>query len=184
MAKVTNTTAVAASDPVAGLVMGLPGAIEASEARGQRELVRSSVVPADMRGQRELFEALGFRFGELVDGDPIFVHAELPPGWSKAPTDHSMWSSIVDDRGRVRVNVFYKAAFYDRSASMSLERRYDVTGIYPDGDFRNRAGVAVVDKATGEHIWTGGQESWSAADAWLDANLPDHRDVVAAWKGA
>lgn len=183
MTKVTNTTAVVESGSAAALVMALPGGIEASEARGQAELVRSSVVPADMRGQREAFEALGFRFGEPVDGDPIFVHAELPPGWSKAPTGHAMWSSVVDDKGRPRVSVFYKAAFYDRSAHMSLERRYEARGVYPDGPGGDRAAIIVIDQATGETIWTGGPGARGEAYSWLDANRPNHRDVVAAWSG-
>jgi hypothetical protein len=184
MNKVRNTTADIQSDPAIGLVMVMagPGAIEAQEARGQRELVQSSVLPADMRDQRPALEALGFKFGEPVDGDPLFINAELPPGWSKAPTDHAMWSSVVDDRGRVRVNVFYKAAYYDRRASMRLAKRYDVTGIYPQAR-GERIGLAVTDAATGERIWTGGSDAWDEADSWLDANRPNHRDVVAAWSG-
>lgn len=182
MNKVRNTTADIQSDPAIGLDMVLagPGAIEAQEARGQRELVQSSVLPADMSGQRELFEALGFRFGELVDGDPLFINAELPPGWSKAPTDHAMWSSIVDEKGRVRASVFYKAAHYDRSAHMFLDRRYEARGVYPGGE---RTAIIVVDHANGETIWTGGPGAREEAYAWLDANRPDHRDVVAAWSG-
>lgn len=185
MNKVRNTTADIQSDPATGFaIMASPGAIEAQEARGQSELVQSSVLPADMNGQREAFETLGFKFGEMVDGDPLFIHAELPPGWSKAPTGHAMWSSIVDEKSRVRASVFYKAAFYDRSAHMSLARRYEARGVYPDGPGGDRAAIIVVDHATGETIWTGGPGARGDAYAWLDANRPAHRDVVAAWSGA
>jgi hypothetical protein len=70
--------------------------------------------------ERQKFLDLGFTFGDPVPGDPLFQQATLPEGWSKQPTDHSMWTKIVDDRGVERVEVFYKAAYYDRSAFMRL----------------------------------------------------------------
>lgn len=184
MNRVRNTTREIESNPAAGFAMCLPGGIEASEARGQAELVGSSVLPAEMGDQRPAFEALGFWFGERVEGDPLFIHAELPAGWSKAPSDHDMWSYVLDDKGRKRVSVFYKAAFYDRRARMSLARRYDIGGVYPNGPRGERTAVAVTDLATGERIWSGGPEDWSEADAWLDANRPGHRDVATSWDGA
>jgi hypothetical protein len=36
-----------------------------------------------------------------------------------------MWSSIVDDKGKEMVSIFYKAAFYDRDAFYIVDR--DVT---------------------------------------------------------
>jgi hypothetical protein len=52
--------------------------------------------------------------------DPIFCLAELPKGWKKRPTEHSMWSELVDENNVVKAEIFYKAAFYDRSAFMRL----------------------------------------------------------------
>lgn len=111
----------AAGDPLEAMMTLRPGGIEAQEARGQAELVNSEVLPTEILHctQADL-EALGFVFGELVEGDPIFRHATLPAGWSRAATGHSMWSDINDERGIARVKVFYKAAFYDRSAHMSV----------------------------------------------------------------
>lgn len=84
------------------------------EADGQRQLVASSELPKN--GPWDELEALGFVRGEDVPGDDPFVNATLPEGWKKEPTDHSMWSKVVDERGIERVAVFYKAAFYDRRA--------------------------------------------------------------------
>lgn len=98
-------------------------AIHIQEERGQSELVRSELLPSDMSPNREAYEALGFVFGEPAEGDPMFVRAALPAGWSKRRTDHSMWSVVVDATGEERVSVFYKAAFYDRRASMYLNSR-------------------------------------------------------------
>ena len=95
--------------------------IEASEAHGQAELVNSQQLPVENR-DRELMESWGIVFGDPCEGDPIFCQATLPAGWKKRPTDHSMWSELVDDTGTVRATIFYKAAFYDRSAFMSAKK--------------------------------------------------------------
>lgn len=113
------TTAVARGEPETFPLL-LPGGIEASERRGQAELVESSVLPTQMDPDREAYEALGFRFGEAVGGDPLFIHADLPPGWTRQAANHAMWSHLLDAEGRHRVTVFYKAAFYDRRAHMRL----------------------------------------------------------------
>lgn len=101
-----------------GLIEGTSGGIEASEARGQRELVESTQLPSKIRGREEL-EAMGIKFGEPCADDPLFCDAELPAGWKKRATDHSMWSELVDNEGEVRARIFYKAAFYDRDAFIS-----------------------------------------------------------------
>jgi hypothetical protein len=91
------------------------------ESDGQRQLVHSDRLPTDMgRNTVEEFEALGFKLGDPDPQDPLFRPATLPEGWSREGSDHAMWSSIVDQNGRQRVAIFYKAAFYDRSAHMRL----------------------------------------------------------------
>lgn len=94
--------------------------IEEQEAQGQREMVNSDVLPIRINGgTKEDFEALGFVF---EDGkiDDLFRPATLPMGWKREGSDHDMWSYIVDETGAQRVAIFYKAAFYDRDAFMSL----------------------------------------------------------------
>jgi hypothetical protein len=53
--------------------------------------------------------------------DPLFCRVELPAGWRKVPTDHPLWTDLVDGGGKVRAKIVYKAAFYDRYARVSLE---------------------------------------------------------------
>ena len=97
------------------------GQIERQEARGQQELVASTQLPVD--GSEDLAVlALGIKFGERAAGDELFREATLPKGWTKQATDHAMWSEIVDETGKVRASVFYKAAFYDRSAFIRAEK--------------------------------------------------------------
>lgn len=95
--------------------------IEFDEAQGQQELVHSELLPVDGSNDGDVL-ALGIVFGDPVPGDPLFRKATLPAGWKKRATDHSMWSEIVDEIGKVRAVVFYKAAFYDRSAFIRAER--------------------------------------------------------------
>lgn len=97
--------------------------IEEMEADGQRQLVNGTDLPAKGYDVKE-FEAVGFTFGEPDKRDPLFRPATLPEGWKREGSDHSMWSYIVDQLGRRRVSIFYKAAFYDRDANMRLETRY------------------------------------------------------------
>jgi hypothetical protein len=106
------------------LADGSGGYIERMEADGQRQLVNSDRLPATGRtgcDADEAFLALGFEFGDPDPADPLFRPATLPPGWARQASDHSMWSYIVDEHGRRRVAIFYKAAFYDRDAFMRLE---------------------------------------------------------------
>lgn len=99
---------------------GPAGAIEEQEAAGQRQLVNSDRLPTDRRNPTEEFEALGFTFDDPDPRDPMFGAATLPEGWRREASDHPMWSYIVDAHGRRRASIFYKAAYYDRSAHMSL----------------------------------------------------------------
>lgn len=112
-------------DPFQNLVeTGLAGSVEAQEARGQRELETSDVLPTDCGSEdRKELEAAGVVFGEKVKGDEIFTHVKLPAGWKKQRTDHSMYTDLVDEKGAKRASIFYKAAFYDRSAALYIPKR-------------------------------------------------------------
>jgi hypothetical protein len=174
----------------------LPGMIEASEARGQAQLVASTLLPTDMGGKRAMFERMGFKFGEIVKDDPLFINAELPTGWSKRGTDHSMHSVIVDENGCERVGIFYKAAFYDRKADMHLTGRYKVDAPWGDDNYQTvkTATAKVIDQKTGAvlHEATGKRTDMgngyvepacsvaqTAAFAWCKDNTPE--DWIEAW---
>lgn len=97
--------------------------IENMEAAGQRQVVESDVIPTELlRCTDDDLTALGFTLGDPVEDDPLFRHATLPEGWCREGSDHDMWSYIVDGEGKRRVAIFYKAAFYDRKAHLSLDQ--------------------------------------------------------------
>ena len=101
-----------------------PDLIKAQEARGQDQLVMSEMLPTQISAEdKKLLETAGIRFGQPEKNDPLFCKAALPTGWSKQPTDHSMWSTLVDENGIERASIFYKAAFYDRRAFMSATKQ-------------------------------------------------------------
>ncbi|SET51723.1 hypothetical protein [Nonomuraea wenchangensis] len=108
---------------------GPSASIERMEAQGQREIVNSTVLPSRLNyGTEDELTALGFKLGDKVAGDPLFRHAELPTGWKREGSDHAMWSYLVDELGRRRVSVFYKAAFYDRDAFLNVNTVYGYIG--------------------------------------------------------
>lgn len=101
------------------------------EARGQAELVASAQIPRQMHDvDREILESWGLKMNFDDITDPLFVPCELPEGWSRTGSPHSMHSYIVDEKGRQRVGMFYKAAFYDRRAWARVIRRYRVDSNY------------------------------------------------------
>lgn len=121
---IRNTSAADPTEHLVGsMIQGSTDYILGQEAQGQAQVVNSDRLPTDLglgQDARSKYEALGFVFGEPDAADPMFTPVTLPEGWSRARTEHSMWSKILDERGVERVSVFYKAAFYDRSAHASL----------------------------------------------------------------
>jgi len=136
---VTNTTAETERNPLgvvlAAMLGGTSNTIEAMEAAGQQELAEADVLPAEMDDEaRAALVAAGVVFGAPVKDDPLFVEATLPKGWRKRATDHSMHSDLLDERGRKRGFIFYKAAFYDRKASLGVLPRFVVDCDYTAPD--------------------------------------------------
>lgn len=132
----TDFSTVGPLDPDTGRWKGVPepDVTEELEAAGQQALVESTVLPCEIQplwildeGRPQTpaeaeadIEALGIVLGAAVD--ETFRNAVLPPGWAKLPApDHSMWSYLVDEVGRRRVAVFFKAAPYDYRAFMRIE---------------------------------------------------------------
>ncbi len=179
------------------LIAMTPGGIEQQEAEGQRDFVANTTLPIKCSGcVREQFEKMGIVFGEEVDD--LFIAAELPEGWKKAATGHSMWSELVDPRGGVRAQIFYKAAFYDRDAFLNIHRRFSVGIDYTkegdyDPDTERRAQVRDMRQGVrwqsetltaeeGQSVYDLDSDSLTKqAGAWLDKNYPDWRDPMAYW---
>lgn len=185
-----NTAALTAAlrgDLANALIASTPGGIERQEAEGQRTLVESAMLPKEINGAtREQLTALGFKFG--ADVDELFVKCELPAGWTKRGTDHSMHSDLLDGQGRKRAGIFYKAAFYDRRADMSMDRRFGVES-WRNGSSDKMKRVDVTNcgqvmKEFGEvkrDDWDGLAALEKTAKAWLAEQHPDWQSPLACW---
>jgi hypothetical protein len=184
--------AFAKGDLENAMVASTPGGIERQEKAGQGELVNSTNMPLELRPSREAFETVGFTFGEALDD--VFMKATLPTGWKREASEHAMHSYILDEQGRKRVEVFYKAAFYDRRADAGLIGRYSVQSCYPD----NPSGEGLAEDEIRHVVFDGGTEihrmpvckrsDWSArepsekaARAWLAERFPRADDPTAYW---
>lgn len=185
-------TALAKGDLENATVASTPGGIERQEKAGQGQLVSSTNMPIKLSPSHEAFEMVGFTFGEPLDD--LFMKATLPTGWSRETSDHAMWSYILDERGRKRVEVFYKAAFYDRRAEARLVKRYSVQSCYanePNGDglAEDEMRHVVLDGSKeiyrmaacklGDHPARDASEE--AARAWLAERFPNACDATAYW---
>ena len=181
--RITNTSKQAKEDPLMVLAEHAftPNPIERSEARGQQELCNSEVLPIkELHGKvRGVLEKAGVVFGDIVKDDEIFQNVELPRGWKKVATDHSMWSKLIDDKGRERASIFYKAAFYDRSAHISLSTRYTVSSYENDEYAVVKDGEKVIFKSqpfelvNGKPTYESRDERDKEAENWLNKNYPD-----------
>lgn len=187
------------------VIAATPGGIEAQEARGQREFVSNETLPIEcMFCDRDMFEAMGIVYGKPIDD--LFVTVQLPIGWKKEPTPHSMWSNLLDGQGRARARIFYKAAFYDRRAEIQPVRRYSY-GSRPlngwDAPTEDRDPYIGIVTDQEQVIWRTERElarpasDWdreqvlafyrgkeglvAEAKEWLEGNYPDYNDPLAYW---
>jgi hypothetical protein len=119
--KPINTEKEATETPLVTLLSMIVGGVEAQEAQGQEDLLVSELLPTNMSPETKVaLQAAGVIFLGPVPNDELFQYAQLPAGWSKQGTDHSLYSDLIDEKGVKRASIFYKAAFYDRSARLSL----------------------------------------------------------------
>lgn len=185
------------------MAASLPGGIERQEAEGQKILIaHADHLPIkgtiDDPVKRQQWETVGFVFGEPIPeptqrGLAVFVACTFPKGWSPRATGHSMWSEVLDDKGRNRARVFFKAAFYDYNAhTFGLEARYRWGSEMSDGDrYPMRFGITDAGRlihvlkefATREEYYASDSDTERLeARMWLKKRFPDHENPMAYWE--
>lgn len=191
--------AAAAGDVHNAVVAMTPGGIEAQEAAGQQAMIACSMLPKEISGAtRADLEGLGFKFGG--DVDDLFVSVELPAGWKLQATPHSMHSDLLDERGRERAGIFYKAAFYDRRASMHIARRFTINcyrSCDPEGNDlayadSTHSAVEIKDAGTVVHLvglyldddYDRRAQLEALANIWLEEHHPGWQNPLALWDAA
>lgn len=175
--------------------VGTSNAIEMQESEGQHFFVASETLPTD--GDKTPLEASGVKFLGTVEGDPLFQYVVLPKGWKKQATEHPMHSDLLDKKGRKRAGIFYKAAFYDRSAHFHCNTRFS---IHKDYDSKHASIARVLDGETiifsteplkhlGGHDRETVLKNYAMDDAarktateWLAAKYPDWQNAAAYWE--
>ena len=187
--------AAAAGDMANFIAASTPGGIERQEAQGQRDMIEALRLPRHITTCGVTWDKLVEQWGVSYkpSDDELFNDVTLPAGWQLVATEHSMWSELLDDRGRTRANVFYKAAFYDRRADMRLTLRYVVQFFDQRAPDNNppSCGYRIVDQHSGavvETIGTTFHDEWSeadklrvAADKRIAELYPEHANPFAYW---
>jgi hypothetical protein len=160
--------------------------IEDMELMGRDELLLADQIPVDCGGASidEQLQSLGFILGDVTEADPIFRAATLPPGWSKRATENSYWSDIVDDRGRVRFRIGYKAAYYDRWARLNTERRFGFMTDYGQQDGPDQINRIVLTDCgvETELIGSYGRSDWDELDRLQDAAVARLNAIQPLWR--
>jgi hypothetical protein len=177
-------------------LFGTSRSIEMQEAEGQRALLESQArlpvesVWGDRHIAHDVLRGFGVVFGEK-QADGLFYEVTLPEGWRIVSGDGPMWSYLLDEKGRQRASIFYKAAFYDRKAHIRAETRFRTRVDY---DAQNEA-VRVLDGLSEIHrveaTMPGGldhvgvtafrRDLWERAGRWLDERYPGWTDPAAHW---
>ena len=174
------------------------------EKEGQGQMVQSAQLPRLTnydKEAREYYEDWGIKVFGVTKDDEIFVDVQLPKGWKKERTEHSMWSKVLDEKGRERLKVFYKAAFYDRSAHVQVQTFIN-RGVqmvsYWNGEYsdKNSPLEARVTNANGEMIYKESGETFKKyskeyfneknrlkknMEKWLKVNYPEYQSHKFYW---
>lgn len=187
MSEPTKITPAAMAAAVTGnidatLAAMTEGGIEAQEKRGQQEQAEQETLPMELGPNTGSFEKAGFLLGEKLSD--LFQEAIFPDGWYKKPTDHSLYTDILDGDGRRRGSIFFKDAFYDRSAKATLTRRFLVKTIT---DRDSNLVTAIIEDAAGMvERSVGGMERprWGEGRELAETNdkiIKDAEEKLKAW---
>lgn len=177
--------AAAAGDLRNSAIASQKGGIETQEKQGQLSLVNAARLPKRMTPAQSVYEQIGIKFIDYAD--KLFWNVEMPKGWKIVPTNHSMWSDIVDEQGRKRGGMFYKAAFYDEDANMFLNVRYNYNAYQEAGTGFYKTVITDAGKPIHEIGKRKDRENDKCdehvdkANEYLDKHFPDWKNIVAYW---
>jgi hypothetical protein len=102
------------------------------EKQGQLEISNSPKLPTmydnvyppiDSKPQ---LEKMGIKVLKKSIDDDLFYDIELPDGWYFKPTEHALYTELLDDKKRLRAVIFYKAVSYDRKSAITFATCYRV----------------------------------------------------------
>lgn len=169
--------------------------IVAQEARGQAEMELSDTLPT--RGLRSLIES-GAQITTGAQPDRLLTLVRLPDGWSKRRTDHHLYTDLLDEKGRKRASIFFKASFHDRDAFVTPCRRLSTRR---DWDLEKKSKRYAAEALDGETVifrteertipegntdrmaeFTIGREVEAEAAEWLNRSYPGWEKASSYWE--
>lgn len=101
--------------PIEYKILGITDVMEWEE----KERMISQNNEAYTKGQ---YEKMGIKV--LGEYDDLFYSVELPAGWRIQTTSSSVWSDLLDGKGRKRLSFFHKGSLWDRDAFSNFVCRY------------------------------------------------------------
>jgi hypothetical protein len=169
----------------------MPGGvgIELQEKRGQQEVVSMDILPKRVMDNIYPDPVKVYAMLDIEvtgEADNLFYTVKLPAGWRKEAADHDMHSFVLDAYGRKRIHIFYKAAFYDRVAHATIERRFGYGRTWDETMDRYSDFVIITDAGTEihrEHLPDdGGYEAAATyGETWLNEHYPEWQNRFAYW---
>jgi len=166
--------------------------------RDENGLGRREVV--DHKGRaRQPWEAMGIKILGIDPEDDLFTKVELPEGWTIGPDpkdEYGKRSLLLDAKGAKRASIFYKAAYYERRASITPLCRYTLEhGLEDENNWEGSQWRYVIDNATGKTLFKAptrtreedyaagrGKEMWDIAEKWLDDHYSEWHHSAAYWE--
>jgi len=149
---------------------------------------KARMLPIKIGGcTREQLEEIGFIFGKAADASCITTL--LPVGWEEKTgqqTANSLYSYLVDGKGRKRADIFFTDSVVSNRAGMTLHTRYGID-MYDDEAAVEGNTAVVTDCGVFVHAlgtWYKGTDYAllkGQGEQWLDQRYPDWRNPFAYW---
>jgi hypothetical protein len=178
---------------MSALLFGVEDAVDMVTKVGQNSLINNTSLPIDIRcwgnyNGKEILESAGLKFLGIVQGSSLLQSVELPQDWKKERTGHPMWSNLVDDKGRVRANIFYVSQIGDSDAFMNLTTRFSVRLDYDKKEKENISIAEVCDSESVIYVtesleacYLNDEKVANSAKEWLSEHYPDWQNPGAYW---
>lgn len=169
------------SDAHIGVMMGMIGgpalAVDTLNRIGRNDLSRGSSekyveiklprTGASEKDKEALRKAGCILHDKWPDGrnDPLFLPAQAPLGWKVQPTDHYMYSNLLDEQGRTRARIGYK--YTDSWANLTVLNRFSAN--YTNDSWNKKGApdldVPTIQDSNGKTLWRGKPMKHCASDS-------------------
>lgn len=117
--------------------------------------------------------------GVKVHGHGLLLQATLPAGWCIVQTE-SRHGQLIDGKGRVRAELFYKGSPHDTKGHLRMLNRY-TTYKHPVNPVNWCAWDCATNRVLFEDTTVCESEQYARAKAWLKKHRPKWQDPSKYW---